>query len=117
MAQCSKLIQVVRDFFVGFSQKKVLPQKVFSNLWKYFGHSFFSEFGLQLKFILFAILLHKAHIRENFGPWDMGQNALGKWDCRISKSTISFEQMDEIGRFFALGWKFLNIKSWSKIFE
>ena len=60
----------------------------------------FSEFGLKKKFILFAVLLHKAHIWEKSGSLDMGQNAPGQSDCGIFKSTKSLEQMDEAVRFF-----------------
>lgn len=38
----------------------------------------FSEFGLKRKFILFAVLLHKAHAWEKSGSLDMGQNAPGQ---------------------------------------
>ena len=39
--------------------------------------------------------MDRSHISENSGSWDMGQNALGQWDCIIFKSTISPEQNDE----------------------
>ena len=35
---------------------------------------------------------------------DIGQNALGKSDCRLFKSNISLEQNDEIGRFYACSY-------------
>ena len=35
---------------------------------------------------------------------DMGQNALGKSDCRLFKSNISLEQNDEIGWFYACSY-------------
>ena len=53
--------------------------------------------------------MDKSHIKENSGSWDMGQNALGQSDCRIFKSTISLEKMDETARCFYTdtnSWKF-----------
>ena len=41
------------------------------------------------------------------GFWDMGQNALGKPDYRIFKSTISLEQNDEKAWFFACWHRFM----------
>ena len=45
------------------------------------------------------MLLHKAHTWEKSGSWDISQNTLDQSDCRIFKSTIYVEQMDEIARF------------------
>ena len=39
-------------------------------------------------------------------------NALSQSDCRIFKSTISPEQIDETASFFACWYKFTKIKSW-----
>ena len=52
---------------------------------------------LNLVFIMkvFVVLLHKSHIRQKFGSWDMSQNALSQSDYRVFKSTISLEQNDE----------------------
>ena len=44
----------------------------------------------------------------------MDQNALGKSDYRIFKSTVSVEENDEKAWFFACWYKFMEIKSWSK---
>ena len=41
----------------------------------------------------------------------MGQNALGKSDCRIFKSTISLEENDEKAWFFACWYIFIEIRS------
>ena len=46
--------------------------------------------------------------------WDMGQTTLGQSDCWIFKSTMSLEQNDEKGWFFACWYKFIAIKSWLK---
>ena len=54
---------------------------------------FFTEFGLQLKFTLFAVFLYKSYVWEKFGSGVMGQNSLGQTDCMIFKS---LEQGDEI---------------------
>ena len=48
-----------------------------------FSNYFFSEFGLQREFILYAVFLHKCHTWEKSDSWDMGQNGLGQSDCRI----------------------------------
>ena len=37
---------------------------------------------------------------EKFCSWDMGQNALSQSHCRIFKSIISPEQIDETASFF-----------------
>ena len=47
--------------------------------------------------------------------WDTGQNGPSNWDCRIFKSPISQEQIDETASFFACCYKFTKIKSWLKI--
>ena len=44
----------------------------------------------------------------------MGQNALGQSEYRIFKSTISLEQNDEKGWFFACWYKFMENRSWLK---
>ena len=68
--------------------------------------------------MLFAVLLHKFHICEKSGSWDMGQNALDQSDCRIFEMTISLEQNDKKAWFFAFWihpWcRFMEIKSWLK---
>ena len=42
----------------------------------------------------------------------MGQSALSQSDCRIFKSTIFSEQVEEIPWFLACLYKLLNVKSW-----
>ena len=77
----------------------------------------FSEFCLQWKFMLFALFLHKSHIYEKSGSWDMGQNALGVYnqsDWRTFKSTVSLEQIDEKAQIFSFYYRFMEIKSWLK---
>ena len=66
---------------------------------------------------MFAVFLHKSHIWEKSGSWDMDQNALGQSDCRIFKSTISLEQIDKKTWFFACWYRFMEIKSWLKNIE
>ena len=46
----------------------------------------------------------------------MDQNAVSQSDCRISKSTISPEHINEISWFFACWYKLTKTKSWSKNF-
>ena len=61
---------------------------------------------------------------EKFCSWDICQSALSHSDCRIFKSTISSEQIDEIALFFACFilvlflhfYKFTKIKSWPNFF-
>ena len=45
----------------------------------------------------------------------MGQNALGKSDCRIFKSTISLEQNNKKAWFFAFVYRFMEIEADGKI--
>ena len=47
----------------------------------------------------------------------MGQNALSQLCCRIFKSTIFPEQIDEIPLFFTFRHKFVEIRSWLKFFQ
>ena len=47
--------------------------------------------------------------------WDIAQNAHIQWHCRIFKSVISQEQIDETASFFVCWYKFPKIKSWFKI--
>ena len=75
----------------------------------------FSQFGLWWKFILSTVFLHKPHVWEKSGSWDMDQNALGQSDCRIFKSTISLEQNNQKAWFLACWYKFMEIKIWLKI--
>ena len=56
--------------------------------------------------------LDKSRIWKNSGSWDIGQNTLGQWDCRVFKSTISLEQNDEKAWSFAWWFKFFGIKTW-----
>ena len=51
--------------------------------------------------LLFAVFLHKSSIWEKSYSWDIGQNPLSQSDCRISKWTISPEQIDETVSFLA----------------
>ena len=82
-----------------WKKKKKLPQKwskdgVFFNLLKNFV-VIFSEFGLFFsEFGYLLSSLTKPKFWEKSGSWDMGENALGRSDCRIFKSPISLEQND-----------------------
>ena len=51
-------------------------------------------------------------ILENFHSRDIFRNVLDRSDCKISKSTISLEQIYENVWFFACWYKFIEIKSW-----
>ena len=50
------------------------------------------------------------------GSWDVDQNAPSQSDCRIFKSIISPEQIDETASLFECWYKFTKIKSWSSFF-
>ena len=39
-------------------------------------------------------------LEKKCGSWDMDQNAVSQSDCRIFKSSISSEQIDEMTRLF-----------------
>ena len=56
----------------------------------------FPELSQSLKVILLATFLHKSHIWEKSGWWDMGPIVLGQSDYRVSKSNTSLQQKDEI---------------------
>ena len=45
--------------------------------------------------MLLALCLHKSHIWENSGSRVMSQNAFSQSDCRILKSAISQEKIDQ----------------------
>ena len=60
---------------------------------------------------------------EEPDSWDMGQNALGQSDCKIFKSSVSPEQIDEKSDFLyvntdlwklKIGWNILGW-AWSKM--
>ena len=44
------------------------------------------------------------------GSWYMGQNALGQSDCKIFRSVISQEQIDEKALFDTRWYRFMGIK-------
>ena len=58
----------------------------------------------------------KSYIWEKSCSWDIGENALSQSGCRIFKSFISSEQIDETASFLACGYKRKKVKSWLKIF-
>ena len=51
--------------------------------------------------IYIPVFLHKSYIWKKPFFWDIGQNALSQSDCRVFKSTISLEQIDQTASFFA----------------
>ena len=53
---------------------------------------------------------------EKSCSWDVGQNALSQSDCRIFKSTIFPEQIDEKPYFLYVDTNSQKIKSWLNIF-
>ena len=56
---------------------------------------FIKKFGLLfLLDMIYNRSLHKSHIWEKPGSWDMGQDALGQLDCRIFKSTIYLDYLN-----------------------
>ena len=67
-------------------------------------------------FFTICCVLNKSYIREKFCSWDLGRNALNQSDCRIFKSIISPEQINETASFLACWYKFTKLKSWVKIF-
>ena len=71
-----------KNFFVPNIGK--MDQKWARVFWIYWNilSEIFAEFVLSWKFILFAVLLHKSHIWEKFGSWDMDQNVFTKSDRR-----------------------------------
>ena len=67
-------------------------------------------------FLCFVVFLQKSYISEKPCSWDIGQNALSQSDCRIFKSIIFPEEINETASFLACWYKFTKIKSWSNIF-
>ena len=65
---------------------------------------------------LFAVFLDKSYIWEKSCSLDIGQNTLSQSGCRIFKSSISQEQIDETASFLACSYKLKKIKSWLKTF-
>ena len=68
-------------------------------------------------FLLFAVFLDKSYIWEKFCSWDIGQSTLSQSGCRIFKSSISSEQINETVLFLACWYKFKTINSWWNIFS
>ena len=107
-----------KNFFarnIGKMDQKWIKNRVFWIYWKNLS-LIFTEFILYWKFTLFVVFLHKSHIWENFGSWDMGQNVLSQLDCKIFQSTISPEKINETAWFLACWYKVTYVKSSSKIF-
>ena len=59
------------------------------------------KFFFGWNFILLALWLHKSNIREDSDSWATHKNALSQWDCKILKSPVSQEKVDESIRFLA----------------
>ena len=62
-----------------------------------FGHYFSLNFFYNENIICY--ILHNSHAWEKSFFWDMGQNAASQSDCKIFKSNISPEQIDELAKF------------------
>ena len=62
------------------------------------------------------MFLCKSYIWGKSGSWDVDQSAPSQSDCRIFKSIISPEQIDETASLFECWYKFTKIKSWSSFF-
>ena len=97
---------------MGEKGLKLVQEEVVLDLLKNLVINFFRICSL-MKIYIICHDLHKSHIRETSGSWDMGKNTLAQSDYRIFKSTISSEQNDEIG-FFACLYKSMKMKSWLK---
>ena len=74
----------------GGNWPKIGQKQSFFNFLKKFVINFFLDFMYNDNF-LFAMPLHKSYICEKFGSWGMGQNALGLSECKIFKSTLTWE--------------------------
>ena len=112
---------------VGFFQKHLFAQKRWKMYPKWSNNRLFwiywkiwSLVFATMKVYIICYVTAQNPFLEKYGSWDMNQNALGQSDCRILKSTISLEQMDEIARFFVFfvwWYKFMKIKCWFEIFQ
>ena len=58
----------------------------------------------------------KSYVWEKSCSWDIGEDTLRQSGCRIFKSSISSEQIDQTASFLACGYKHKKVKSWLKIF-
>ena len=99
---------IITSFFLNFDVLLETPMKLCVIDPDILGNFFFVPklWEMGQKFMLFAAFLHKSHIWEK-SFWDVGQNPLSQSDCRIFKSNISSEQIDETTSFSACWYKFL----------
>ena len=65
--------------------------------------------------ILFVVFQYKSSIWEKCS-WDIFQNSLRHLHCRIFKSSIPPEQIDEAASFCTCWYKFTKIKRWLESF-
>ena len=63
-----------------------------------------------IKFLLIAVFLHKSHFWAKDLDPEIEAKKISANDCRIFKSTISPEQVDETASFFPCWYKFTKIK-------
>ena len=85
-----------QEFFLLFSQSYDQKNFVIVFLWIW----------SRAKIIFIAIFLLKYHIWEKFAYWDMSQNALSPLDCRVFKSDIKHEKIDELTWFLVFRYRF-----------
>lgn len=72
---------------------------------------------LTMKVYIYAVGLEKFHIWENFGSWIVDQNAFSQSNCRIFKSTIYSEKINEIAWFFDVDTNSRKLKVDCKSFD
>ena len=111
-----KLYLAELDFF----EKNIMPQKCWK--WAKNGPSRgFFEFIENMLFDNESLYLccgpGKFHIWENFGSWIVDQNAFSQSNCRIFKSTIYSEKINEIAWFFDVDTNSRKLKVDCKSFD
>ena len=65
-----------------------------------------------MKLHIISFAAEKTPYLENFASWIMSQNVLNQSDCRIRKSTINKEKIDESTWFLACRYRF---RVWLKL--
>ena len=70
-----------------------------------------------MKNCIICCVPEKSYIWEKFCSWDIGQSALSQSDCRIFKSTVSPEQIDETASVWYVDTNSQKLKVDWKIFS
>ena len=107
------LVDFLKKLFLPLKRGKYVknwPEIGFLGVFGIFSHNFFLNL-IYNENLLFVVFFHKSHLD---GSWVMGKNAYGQSDCRIFKSTIPPEQIDEKALFFASWYRFMEMKIWLK---